>query len=146
MIAFITGFAGLISGVIIGYFARKFRSICKDEESKPLSKKLVYIASPYRGDKKRNIRKASKYTRAAFDAGMVPITPHLFYSSILDDSNPEQRTAGMAAGTAILLRCDELWVFGEPSEGMKAEIATAKQANIPVKYYSEAGGRKEAEV
>ncbi|MEG1562132.1 MAG: DUF4406 domain-containing protein [Bacteroides sp.] len=137
MIGFIIG---LIVGELAAFLVFAFGSANK--EPKPPGKKLVYIASPYRGDRKRNLRKAEKYTRAALDAGAIPITPHLFYSTVLNDDNPEQRERGMAAGTALLLRCDEVWAFGEPSEGMKAEIAAAEQAKIPVKYHSEAGGRK----
>jgi cobalamin biosynthesis Mg chelatase CobN len=39
----------------------------------------------------------------------------------------------------------KLWAFGTPSEGMAKEIEIAKQLNIPVIYYSEAGGRREAQ-
>ena len=51
----------------------------------------------------------------------------------------------MSIGIDLLTICDELWAFGTPSEGMAKEIETAKQLNIPVIYYSEAGGRREAQ-
>jgi hypothetical protein len=40
----------------------------------------------------------------------------------------------MAAGTDLLLRCDELWAFGDERRN-EAEIAAAEQAKIPVKYH-----------
>lgn len=49
----------------------------------------------------------------------------------------------MSIGIDLLTICSELWAFGKPSEGMAKEIEIAKQLNIPVIYYSEAGGRKE---
>jgi hypothetical protein len=36
----------------------------------------------------------------------------------------------------LLGKCDELWVFGKPSEGMSREIAKAKKRGIPIKYYN----------
>lgn len=36
---------------------------------------------------------------------------------------------------SLVLRCDELWVFGEISEGMWYEIKMCKEVGIPVKYF-----------
>ncbi|MDR1630077.1 MAG: DUF4406 domain-containing protein [Oscillospiraceae bacterium] len=110
----------------------------------PDKEKLVYIASPCRGDVKRNMRKAAKYTMTAIRRGAVPITPHLFYSTVLNDNVPEERDAGMKMGIALLCVCDELWVFGTPTEGMIAEVEEAIKLKIPVIYHSEAGERKDA--
>lgn len=35
-------------------------------------------------------------------------------------------------GIELLRRCDEIWVFGEPSEGMRAEIEEAKSLQLPI--------------
>lgn len=35
-------------------------------------------------------------------------------------------------GIELLKKCDEIWVFGEPSEGMRAEIEEAKSLRLPV--------------
>jgi len=43
----------------------------------------------------------------------------------------------MAMGLHALRRCDELWVFGEPSEGMRAEIEFAQSLNISILYIPE---------
>ncbi len=37
---------------------------------------------------------------------------------------------------AIIVRCDELWAFGEISEGMWFEIKMCKKLGIPLKYFS----------
>ena len=65
--------------------------------------RLIYICSPLRGDIEKNIQKAQGYCREAVD-----LWPDM---------------------------CDELWVYGinNPSEGMKKEIAYAKEHGIPVK-------------
>jgi hypothetical protein len=43
----------------------------------------------------------------------------------------------MEMGLHILKRCDELWVFGTPTEGMKEEIKLAKSEAYPNSYIPE---------
>lgn len=104
---------------------------------KPNDGRMVYIASAMRGDIENNLKKAAAYCRAAAESGAVPVAPHLYFSAYLDDRIPEDRVAGMAMGLHILRRCDELWVFGEPTEGMKEEIKLAKELGLPALYISE---------
>lgn len=97
-------------------------------------KKLVYICSPCRGDYEKNIDNAATYSRAAFRKGYIPITPHLYFTRFMDDTNSKERSMAMAAGSQLLLMCSEVWVFGldHPSEGMQAEIALAIRHGIPI--------------
>ena len=97
-------------------------------------KKLVYICSPCRGDYEKNIDNAATYSRAAFRKGYIPITPHLYFTRFMDDTNDKERSTAMAAGSQLLLMCSEVWVFGldHPSEGMQAEIALAIRHGIPI--------------
>ena len=55
--------------------------------------RMVYIASAMRGDIEGNLKKAAAYCQAAADR-VIPIAPHLYFSSYLDDRIPEER-AGM---------------------------------------------------
>lgn len=105
--------------------------------------RVVYICSPMRphwaGELGRqqiqkNLRRAAAYCRAAVESYAIPICPHLYFSSFLDEINPSDRNVGMEMGIAILKLCDELWVFGEPSEGIKAEIEAAKDYRLVVNY------------
>lgn len=98
-------------------------------------KKLIYICSPLRGDYEANIDNAISYSRAAFRLGYIPITPHIYFTRFLDDSNSKDRSMAMSAGFQLLLMCSEVWVFGldNPSEGMQAEIALAVRHGIPIK-------------
>lgn len=97
-------------------------------------KKLIYVCSPLRGDIERNIKRASEYSRYVFKQGHIPITPHLYLTTFLDDTNPEERTAGMKMGIELLNICNELWIFGKHiSEGMFKEINAAEYRGIPVR-------------
>ena len=70
----------------------------------------VYICSPYRAkdgaELDRNIDYAQQLTRQALEAGLAPITPHLYMTQCMDDKKPEERARGMAAGLALLKCCD----------------------------------------
>ena len=98
----------------------------------------VYICSPYRAadsaQMDRNISYARELTRQALEAGLAPITPHLYMTQCLNEDKPKERAAGMAAGLELLKSCDFVIVGVRHgvSEGMSAEIAAADAAGIEV--------------
>ncbi len=97
--------------------------------------RVVFVCSPYRGNVKFNVAVARSAAKTVFDAGCVPIVPHLYITRVLDDDVPTERQQGLDAGLVLLQRCDELWAFGEPSEGMRMEIAAAEGQGIPVVHH-----------
>ena len=110
--------------------------------------KKVYVCSPLGGNIKENLEKAKLYAKYALLCGTAPVVPH-FYAECLDDSIPEEREIGIAAGLSLLWFCDELWVFGDIiTEGMSAELRFCENLNIPVKkirkdeIYNKIGGKK----
>lgn len=98
-------------------------------------KKYVYICSPCRGDYEKNIDNAISYSRIAFLMGYIPITPHIYFTRFMDDTNTKERNMAMNAGKELLTTCSEVWVFGldNLSEGMQEEIALAIRREIPIK-------------
>lgn len=101
--------------------------------------KLVYIASPLRGenpsekDYEKNIRQAAKYCENACSLGVIAFAPHLYFTQFYNDTIPEQREKGLEMGLSMLEKCDELWVMGTHiSRGMRGEIAHAKSLGIPI--------------
>ena len=91
----------------------------------------VYICSPYRAENSvqldRNIDYAQMLTKQAIEAGLAPITPHLYMTQCLDEKKPKERAAGLAAGLELLRGCDFVIAgikYGI-SEGMSREIQTA---------------------
>ena len=97
---------------------------------------LVYIASSFAGDTERNTERAQGYCRFAVSKGCIPLAPHLHYPQFMDDSDREQRELALFFALVLLGKCDELWVFGKPSDGMSREIAKAKKRGMPIKYYN----------
>lgn len=102
--------------------------------------KLVYICSPYRAkddaELDRNIDYAQALTRAVLLRGECPVTPHLYMTQCLDEDKPEEREIGLAAGTEILKKCDEVFVGAKYgiSAGMKAELKAAAEAGIHIRF------------
>lgn len=97
---------------------------------------LVYIASPFAGTTERNTERAKGYCRFAVSKGCIPLAPHLHYPQFMDDDDREQRELALFFALVLLGKCDELWVFGKPSDGMSREIAKARKRGIPIKYYN----------
>lgn len=100
---------------------------------------LVYICSPFAGEVKKNIRKARLYSRLAVKRGYLPITPHLLFPQFLNDRDEFERKLGMKMGLVLMLKCREVWVFGQPSAGMNTEIKRALLKGMPVRYFNEKG-------
>jgi hypothetical protein len=100
--------------------------------------KRVYICSPFKGNVARNVKNAKIYCRFAYEQGYVPIAPHLFYPLFLDDTDKQERAAGIRYGLESLWQASELWIFGQYiSEGMRAEIELAEDLEIPIKHFDE---------
>lgn len=96
----------------------------------------VYICSPYRAkdsaELDRNLEYAQALTRQAIEAGLAPITPHLYMTQCLSEDIPAERAKGMAAGLELLKCCDFV-IAGVKygiSEGMSREIQTADKLGI----------------
>jgi len=102
--------------------------------------KFVYVASPFAGDVEENVRKTKGYCKFVADEGMVPLAPHLHYPQFLDDNNPQERELGLMFSLSLLSKCDELWVFGGISKGVRGEIDTAEKIGMPIRYFLEQTG------
>ena len=98
----------------------------------------VYISSPYRGNEAVNLEKARWYSRFAAEQGVIPVTPHIYFTQFLRDHIPEERELAMVVHTVLCLECSEVWVFGNViSEGMEQEIRWAENAGIAIRYFDE---------
>jgi hypothetical protein len=95
--------------------------------------KMIYVASPYAGDVEKNIEFAKQACHYVITTGNAFFCPHLLYPQVLDDNNLEERKIGMKMGKQLLIKCDELWAFGDRiSHGMFEEIEFARQNGIPI--------------
>jgi hypothetical protein len=112
-------------------------NVTREGKQKSAQLKWVYIASPYHGNVEANTERARRYCYFAVRQSCVPACPHIFITQFLDDSDKEEREAGLYLGLQMLQRCEELWVFGTYiSEGMRREIAEAKRRGILIRRFN----------
>lgn len=96
--------------------------------------RLVYICAPLRGDVERNIAFAKEKAREVFQAGDVPVCPHLMFPPIADPEAPVQDQAAREMGLRLVETCQQVNVYGAArTPGMQAEIRRAEELGIPVK-------------
>ena len=96
---------------------------------------VVYICSRFRGDVKANTEKARLFCRMAVDKKCIPIAPHLLLPQFMNEET--ERELAMFMDLVILTKCSELWVCGEISAGMQAEVDYAKKRNMKIRFFKE---------
>ena len=92
-------------------------------------RKLVYISAP-----NADTETISKYCAFAVAQGDNPIAPSLHYPHFMDNFSVDDRE-GMLYAHDLLVKCDELWVFGERLRSY--ETACAEYKDVPVRFISD---------
>ena len=67
-----------------------------------------------------------------FQAGDIPVCPHLMFPPIADPGDPVQDQAAREMGLRLVEKCQQVNVYGPVTEGMWAEIHRANKLDIPV--------------
>ena len=107
------------------------RAVAKAAAFRP----IVYICSPYAGDVERNTENARRYSRFAVEQHCVPITPHIYFTQFMNDSNPDERALAFQMNKILMGKCDELWVFGTTyTLGMQKEMKWAKKKKLHIRF------------
>lgn len=98
--------------------------------------RLVILESPFAGDVPRNLAYARACMSDCLARGEAPYASHLLYTQpgVLDDTKPDERALGMAAGFAWGERADATVVYTDlgTSSGMVAGIERAQAAGRSV--------------
>jgi hypothetical protein len=98
--------------------------------------RLVIIESPYAGDVERNLRYARAALADCLRRGEAPIASHLLYTQpgVLDDTKPDERKLGIAAGLAWGRVAEATVVYDELglTRGMAEGIGRAHVEGRPV--------------
>ncbi len=98
------------------------------EETLRHPRKLVYTAMS-----NRNFYWRAHVQKFVLDSGMVPISPFMLFDYYLLHTVP--KSIVREAMNNLLARCDECWVFGRISLGVKVQVGIAKRLNKPVRYF-----------
>jgi hypothetical protein len=68
------------------------------------------------------------------EKGHTPMCAFMMYSYFLLDTVNRQKL--IDANNDLIRRSDELWVFGDVTDGVKMEVNLAKKLNLPVREFS----------
>ena len=107
----------------------------KKTESKSAFRPLVYICAPFSGNIEGNKKKAAEFAHYAYKQGCIPITPHLLFPFMNDESKQERELA-LHMDLVMMGKCQEVWVLSERiTAGMSAEIEKAQRRRQAVRYF-----------
>src|ERR1700738_1877244 len=98
------------------------------EETLRHPKRVIYTAMS-----NRNFYWRNHIQKFVLDSGMVPVSPFMLFDYYLLHTVP--KTVVREAMNHLLARCDEVWVFGRISLGVKVQIGVAKRMNKAVRYF-----------
>jgi len=73
-------------------------------------------------------------TKYALNRGKIPISTFTLFDYFLLDT--VSREFLIESNNVLVRRADELWVFGPISDGVQAEIAIAREAKKPIRYFT----------
>jgi len=91
-------------------------------------KKVVYVAMA-----NRNFHWRMHVTKFVLDEGSVPVNPFMLFDYyLLHTVNKETVREAM---NNLIAKCDEVWVFGQMSLGVKVQVGIAKRMKKPLRYY-----------
>lgn len=92
-------------------------------------KKLIFTAQSA-----KNFHQRMLICKFVFEQGYVPLNPFNMFGYYLYEL--VDRNLVRNANNNVMNICDELWVFGEISDGVLAEISMFKALNRPIKYFN----------
>lgn len=105
-------------------------------------RKFDHPAMHLKGDKKVVFTAMSKklfymrflISKFVLEQDAVPINPFTSFDYFMVDA--VDRDVVRQANNTLVGRADELWVFGNISDGVLAEILQCKEMGLPIKYFS----------
>lgn len=112
-----------------------YQALANMEKRHKQFRTIVYVCSAYSGAVEENTEKTRRYCRFALDQGVIPIAPHLLFPQFMKEET--ERELAMFMDIAVLSKCRELWVFGNPTAGMQTEIDYAERKQMMVRYFNE---------
>lgn len=111
-------------------FAPRPRASAAEQAERTLRRprQLVYVALS-----NRNFFWRQHITKFVLDEGFVPITPFMMFDYYLLHTVPKEMVR--EAFNNLIVRCDQMWVFGTVSLGVKVQIGIAKRLRKPLRFY-----------
>jgi len=91
-------------------------------------KKVIFVAM-----NSKYFRLRELITKFVFEHGAIPINCLMLYGYYLYDMVPRLK---IIEGYKVLVpKCDEVWTFGEISDGIRDGMVIARKNNIPIRHF-----------
>ena len=82
---------------------------------------------------KRNFFLREHIIKFILEKGFTPASAFMMYSYFLLDT--VERKSLISANNELIRRSDEVWVFGQISDGVREELKLARELSLPIKYF-----------
>jgi hypothetical protein len=90
----------------------------------------VFVSHPFSSAPERHARAVVNLARTLAHAGVLPIAPQIYFPLFVDEATERDLALRLCLGLVAL--SDEVRVYGDPTPGMRLEIAEARSLGIPV--------------
>lgn len=91
-------------------------------------KKVVFVAM-----NSKMFRLRELITKYVFEQGYIPVNCLMIYGYYLYDMVPRAKI--IEAYKAVVVKCDELWTFGDISDGVRDGMVIARRNKLPVRHF-----------
>lgn len=91
---------------------------------------IIYVCHSFSTDPDTNAHLIRRQCRQIAESRLVPLAPQLFLPQFLDEDTERELALGICF--ELIGLADEVWVYGEATDGMRLEIAEAERLGIPV--------------
>ena len=98
------------------------------EETLRHPKRLVYAAMS-----NRNFYWRHHIQKFILDSSMVPVSPFMLFDYYLLHTVPKEQVR--EAFNNLIVRSDQMWVFGNMSLGVKVQLGIAKRLRKPIRFW-----------
>ncbi len=92
--------------------------------------KIIYICHPFGVDPEVNADQVRAECRRIASKQLLPLAPQLLLPQFIDEKT--ERGLAMLFCLRLVAVADEVWAYGDPTNGMRLEIAEAHRLGIPV--------------
>lgn len=133
-----------ISGIIV---ANSLSRSLRQQEERLLEKLRIKVSSThpqkvvFAAQSKQTFYCRNAVCEFIFNHGCIPVNPFRIFGYFLDER--VDRSLVRNGNNEMIVRCDELWVFGQISDGVLFEIALCRRLGKPVRYFSISAVAKE---
>ena len=101
---------------------------------------INYVCHPYRSDPVLNVDRVRDICKKVSTQGAMPLAPQIYLPQFVNEMT--ERDLALRCCLRLVSLAEEVWVYGEPTEGMRLEIAEARRLGIPVVYRTKEEIRK----